>query len=82
MSDKDIRLASAPDSGPDWPVWPGYTSLWDADKMNAYMAAADISEGRDKIIARLILQVQRDYDMALSKAQFELWQCRGMRGTP
>ena len=80
---KNITLVSSPETKEKWPTPPVYEPLWSFEKIRK-CAFADVGDRvpANVIIARVIStmgSMRADYDQALSLAQFNLWQCQGMK---
>lgn len=75
---KDIHVVSVPDSEPDYPVWPGYVSPWPTERLHDLVRATQLVFLDEQEVVDLMLKVRQEFDLALSKAQFEIWQLRGL----
>ena len=75
---KDIRVVSTPESPtPSWPVWPGYTPLYNNHDLVSRALYLTSPAGRWMEFGQ-VLEIVAAYDKALSEARFEVWQLEGL----
>lgn len=79
-SDKDIRVLSTPDEPNSWPAPPVYESLWPYERIDKEaMVRADHNGVVSFFTAKVLMaKVANEYDLALSKALFYIWQLEGL----
>jgi hypothetical protein len=80
-----LTFQRAADTAPAWPIPPTYTPLWTVDKVQQEFEALIRFYGHEAMtvvdqeaVLALILRMKHDYDLALSKAQFDAWTHEGM----
>lgn len=72
--DKDIRVLSTPDEPNDWPHPPIYEPLWPYGRAEVAFEECRGTTDRNTLLHSVI----GDYDLALSKALFYIWQLEGL----
>lgn len=84
-NDRDFALISGPENADQWPVPPEYVPLWNYARVQTAFEALIVFRGHEAMpvmnqddAMRLMLQIVHEYDLALSKARFDLWAARGM----
>jgi hypothetical protein len=85
-TNRDFMLVGAPGTARQWPIPPEYIPLWTVSQIEEAIEALIVHYGHDATptlnqadLISLILRWKHDYDLALSKARFDLWACEGMK---
>ena len=86
-ANRDFMLIGAPGTARQWPIPPEYIPLVTVSQIEEAIEALIVHYGHEAIptlnqadLIALILRWKHDYDLALSKARFDLWACEGMKG--
>ncbi len=72
-SDKNLVVISSPEEPKRWPTPPTYEPVWDYAKIEQGIRGMALPRSNSDWMT-FILGIVPDYDQALSKARFELWQ--------